>query len=115
MEIPKEWLTEAGVAEFRPAPSQRAFRCDGEHRLIALSDIDAPPRRSDRPLDANGFERSRMVRILQGMRKNDPLPPIVLEQCDVGPRAYRLRDGVHRYHASLTLGFSQVPAELVFY
>jgi ParB-like chromosome segregation protein Spo0J len=115
MRIPVEWMTEAGVLNFRPDPLQDAFRCDQAHQLVPLADIDAPPRRSDRPLDGNGFERSRMVRILKGIRENDSLPPIVIEQCDVGQRAYRLRDGVHRYHASLMLGFSRVPAELVFY
>jgi ParB-like nuclease domain len=115
MRIPVEWMAEAGVLNFRSDPPQDAFRCDQAHQLVPLADIDAPPRRSDCPLDGNGFDRSRMVSILKGIQENDSLPPIVVERCDVGQRAYRLREGVHRYHASLTLGFSQVPAEFVLY
>jgi hypothetical protein len=101
------------VQDFRPAPSQRAFRCDGGHKLIALDDIEMPLRRSGYPLDANGFRHDRMVRLLIGIRDNVSLPAIYIEAADPGQRPYRVREGVHRYHASLALGFSHVPAEIV--
>jgi hypothetical protein len=49
------------------------------------------------------------------MRDNVSLPAIVIERADPGQRPYRVRERVHRYHASLTLGFSHVPAEIVEY
>jgi ParB-like chromosome segregation protein Spo0J len=113
MIIPDEWITEAGVQNFRPAPSQRGFRCDAQHELIALSDIEVPLRFDGYPLDANGFDHTRMVRLLAGIRDGVALPPINVELGDPGQRKYRVRCGVHRYHASQTLGFSHVPAEVV--
>jgi hypothetical protein len=77
MRIPVEWMAEAGVQGFRPPPAQRGFRCDDEHQLVALCDIERPTRRSDYPLDANGFRRERMLRILAGIRDNFRFPPSV--------------------------------------
>ena len=113
MIIPAEWMAEASVQDFRPAPAQRAFRCDTDHKLVALADIEVPLRKSDYPLDANGFHRERMVRLLIGIRANISLPPIHIEKADPGQRPYRVHCGAHRYHASLTLGFSHVPAQIV--
>lgn len=113
MIIPNDWKAEAGVQNFRPAPSQRGFRCDDPHELIALADIEPPLRFSSRPLSANGFDHDRMVRLLSGVRDGVSLPAIYIEVADPGQRRYRVRAGVHRYHASLALGFSHVPAEIV--
>src|SRR6185437_9938469 len=105
MIIPDDWLAEAGAQNFRPAAARRGFRCDDQHQLVALADIEKPIRRSDYPLDANGFQRDRMLRILAGIRDNVSLPAVFIERADPGQRSYRVRCGVHRYHASLTLGF----------
>jgi len=113
MLIPDDWKAEAGVQNFRLSPLQRGFRCDGAHDLIALADIEPPLRFSDRPLSANGFDHDRMVRLLSGIRDGVSLPAIFIERGDPGQRRYRVREGVHRYHASLALGFSHVPAEIV--
>ena len=94
-------------------PAQDAYRCDDPHKCIALADIEVPLRRSGYPLDANGFRHDRMVRLLIGIRDNVSLPAIFVESADPGQRRYRVRGGVHRYHASLALGFSQVPGEIV--
>ena len=113
MIIPAEWMAEASVQNFLPAPTKRGFRCDAEHKLIALADIEVPLRFSDYPLDANGFCHDRMVRLLIGIRDNVSLPAICIERPDPGQRMYRVRCGVHRYHASLTLRFSHVPAVVI--
>ena len=54
-----------------------------------------------------------MVLILTGIRDDVSLPAIFIERAGPGQRSYRVRCGVHRYHASLALGFSHVPAEVV--
>jgi hypothetical protein len=113
MVIPAEWIAEAGVENFRPAPAQRGFRCHAPHELIALADIEVPLRNSGYPLDANGFDHKRMVHILTGIRDGVSLPAIYIERANPGQRPYRVRGGVHRYHASLMLRFSHVPAEIV--
>jgi hypothetical protein len=70
-------------------------------------------RGSGYPLDANGFRHDRMVRVLAGIQDNVSLPAIYIERADPDQRPYRVREGVHRYHASLALGFSSVPAEII--
>ena len=112
MIILTEWLVEAGVQNYRPARS--GFRCDAPHRMIALAAIEVPLRFSSHPLDANGFSHDRMVRLLVGIRDDVPLPAIcIFENADLGPRRFRVQCGVHRYHASLTLGFTHIPAEII--
>jgi hypothetical protein len=112
MQIPPEWLAEVGLQHFKPGLRQ-AFRCDEPHDCIALAEIEVPKRFPGYTLDANGFRRDRMLRILVGIRDNHSIPRIHVERADPGQRMYRVRCGVHRYHASLTLGFSHVPAEIV--
>jgi hypothetical protein len=109
MQIPAEWLAEAGMQSFTPGRS--SFLCDQPHVLIPLADIEQPVRIV--PLDANGFARDRLLRILVGIRDDHFIPPIDVEIADPGQRPYRLRGGVHRYCASLGLGFSHVPADIV--
>jgi hypothetical protein len=112
MQIPADWLAEAGVQNF--APPQLSFRCDAPDAApVPLADIEPPLRFDSCPLDANGFDHKRMVRLLVGIRDDVALPPIYIEIADPGQRKYRVRAGVHRYHASLALRFSHVPAEIV--
>jgi hypothetical protein len=109
MQIPPEWLTEAGLQNF--VAIQPSFRCTAPHVLIALADIERVVRTV--ALDANGFCRKRMMRILVGIRDDDAIPPIYVEKADPDQRPYRLREGVHRLYASITLGFSHAPAEII--
>jgi hypothetical protein len=111
MIIPAAWIAEAGLEDFKP--TRRAFRCVGSHEYIALADIEVPQRNSDCPLDGNGFEHDRMVRLLIGLRDNVPLPAVYIERGDPHQPPYRIREGVHRYHASLALGFTHIPAEIL--
>lgn len=112
MIIPPAWLAEAGMQNFRP--TRPGFRCDDpDHRLVALTEIEPPSRFSDYPLSANGFDHDRMVRLLTGIRDDVALPHILIEGADAGGRPYRVHHGVHRYHASRTLGFSHVPAKVI--
>jgi len=120
MIIPATWLVEAGVQNFRPALTQCAFRCDTANELIALADIEVPLRRTGYPRDANGnpfgengFDHDRMVRLLTGISDCVSLPAIHVEIAGPGERRYWVRGGMHRYHASRTLGFTHIPAEIV--
>jgi hypothetical protein len=108
MDIPPEWLREAGVLNF--ATTSPAFRCTAPHVLIPLEEIEPVVRTV--PLDANGFQRDRLMRILVGICDGCALPPIPVERIEHGPYRYRLRNGTHRFYASRALGFSRVPAEI---
>jgi hypothetical protein len=109
MEIPLEWLAEAGLQNFKPARS--AIQCAAPHKLIALAEIEPFVRLV--PIDANGFRRSKMMPVLEMIRDDRPSrdPLQVIRQR--GEWLYRLHDGVHRFYASRTLGFTHVPAEII--
>jgi hypothetical protein len=109
--IPPDWIIEAGLQDFKPA--RKGFRCDQEHELVALADIEPPKRNLGVTLDQNGFGRDRMMKILLGIRDNNSIPPIDIERADPGQRQFRLRAGFHRYYASVATGFTHVPAQLV--
>lgn len=85
--VPAEWIGLAGLQGFKPATS--AFRCDVLHELMAIADIERPKRKDGYTLDANGFRRERMMRVLTGIRAGDALPPIEVEISDPGQRPYR--------------------------
>ena len=106
MEIPPAWLVEAGLQNF--VTSSTSYRCTAPHDLIPLTDIERVVR--IRPLDADGFCHERMIRVLIGIRV---VPPVPVEAIQLGQRRmYRLRDGTHRFYASLTLGFSHLPCDI---
>jgi hypothetical protein len=109
--IPPEWIAAAGLKDFVPAAS--AFRCDLPHQLMAISIIEPPMRNEGVTLDANGFNRERMLTILNGIRANDALPPIDVETADPSQRPYRLRGGFHRFYASMACGFTHIPVDVV--
>jgi hypothetical protein len=79
-----------------PLPKRMAFRCDDEHKLIAIADIEAPPPK----------ERVRVLRILEAIRDNTHLRPILLKY---------LVNGEHRYWCSRAVGFDLVPATIIEY
>jgi hypothetical protein len=63
MQMPPEWLAEAGLQDF--VAKQRSYRCTAPRVLIPLNQIEKVVR--SRPLDANGFRREGMMRVLAGI------------------------------------------------
>lgn len=110
-EVPDEWLVEAGVKDFKPDNS--SFRCDDPHTLIAISDIQPHKRSPSVVLSANGFDHDRMMRILTGIKRGESLPAIFVQEADPGAWKYALREGFHRFYASVAFGFSQIPGEVI--
>ena len=110
-DIPLEWIFEAGLQHFRP--STRGYRCDAEHEMIAISDIEPCQRLENVTLDANGFDRKRMMRILLGVRDGEQIPPIMIWPAESGPWRFELRDGFHRFYAARTLHFSHIPTDII--
>jgi hypothetical protein len=109
MEIPAEWLAEAGLQNFEPGRS--AIRCAVPHELIALDETEPFVRLV--PIDANGFRRSKMMPVLEMIRDDRPCEKPIYVARQAGQWPYFLRDGVHRYYASRRLGFTYVPAEVI--
>jgi len=109
MEIPPEWLAEVGLQNFKPV--QSSIRCAIPHALIALDQIQRFVR--EIPIDTNGFRRIKMIPVLERIRDDVPFSEPIYVARQAGQWPYFLRDGVHRYYASLTLGFTHVPAEVI--
>jgi len=113
-EIPDDWWAEAGMARFtrvrksyRPAASE--LHLGFPVTLVAVAAIK--PLHRAVSLDFGGFERARMVRILQGFVADDAIEPIKL--CPQGAASYthRLYDGLHRFHAAVAADFKRGETE----
>jgi hypothetical protein len=115
-EIPDEWLAEAGMTGFRPpAPTYRST--DPGVRAIPLRDIEPPFRSPESPLDFRGFDQARMLRILSGFVDGDDIEPVPLMELPQpefpkAPFGYRVKDGFHRFYASVAAGFECLPGKL---
>jgi len=93
----------AGLAEFHPRSV--SFRCeDPQALLVPLSDIQGPNRTS--------IAEERAHSILTAISQDIPLPPVEVHEPPsqtAGNHRYGLRNGFHRYHIALALGFSHIP------
>jgi hypothetical protein len=109
-EIPDPWWIEAGMPGFTRRGS--AYRSSATDVLV-LDDIE-PPFRTKR-LDAHGFVHDRLVSILKGFVADAELPPVdllvlpPLGDISAAPFKYRVLAGVHRFYASIAVGFEFVP------
>jgi len=75
----------------------------------------SPQRFPIAPKDWHGFERARLVSLLKGIATGaelDPVQLLELPQHDVWrmPYQYRVRDGFHRFYASIAAGFESLPS-----
>jgi hypothetical protein len=116
-EIPDEWWLAAGMQEF--APSRPAYRSTLGSRLVPLREIEPPLVEAARPRDWCGFDRGRMLRILDGFMTGAemrPVPLLELPFADLPSHkayAYRALDGYHRFYASIAAGFEFLPASVI--
>jgi hypothetical protein len=121
-EIPDEWWIEAGMAGF--TPSARGFRSAAGSTLIPLRDIEPPYRNSTAPKDWRGFDRTRLISVLAGIATGAEVAPVPVlgmpqpaEPSDPSlswivprsPFSHRVKDGYHRFYASVAAGFECLP------
>jgi len=112
-EIADGWLTEAGFAA--SATVSRHYRAPSNVAFEAVPLADIEPIRRQVELDGNGFCRRRLVQILKGLAADAELPPIQVHPLPCGPFKYGLRDGFHRFYASLAAGYLSIPAIILPY
>jgi hypothetical protein len=116
LEIPDDWIIPSGINNF--APTERAYRSTPEAMLVALSQVIPAMREPSVPKDWRGFERERLLALLRRIvagEQIDPVPLIQLpEPCPILPLPYRysIRNGFHRFYASVIAGFSHLPASI---
>jgi hypothetical protein len=116
LEIPDDWLAEAGAIGF--VPTTRAYRSSSDAVLVPLTDIEPPYRVLKVAKDWRGFDRSRFISVLKGIvtaAEIEPVPLLELPTCEFGPNTYRfrVRDGFHRFYASMVAGFECLTATIV--
>jgi hypothetical protein len=113
-EIPDAWLTEAGANGF--TPSRAAFRSGPSAVDVLLTAVEPPPRLIGYPLSWRGLDQARFVRVLRGMVADAeieavPVMPMPFVDLVRSPYEFRIRDGVHRFYASVAMGFSHLPVD----
>jgi hypothetical protein len=113
-EVPDGWLAEARLCGFIPAST--AYKSSVENGslevcTVPISSVLAPINRGAR---LGGLDKARLMPLLVGMRENVEIPPVKVHR-RLADSIWELRDGYHRYVASVVLGFSSLPVLIVPY
>ena len=79
--------------------------------IVPLNEVRRPNRAVVK--DFGGFDRARLISVLSGITTMQALPPVDMEFADSGPFHYSLRDGFHRFYASVAAGFTHIPTRIL--
>ena len=110
-EIPDSWLLAAGVSNF--VPKESAFVAtsnpDWPTVLLPVSDIQAPKR----DVGVVGLHEDRTKSLLRAFLEGTPVAPLEVHECpgQIAGR-FSVRDGYHRYFASIAVGFTMLPVSI---
>jgi hypothetical protein len=115
-DISDAWLKEAGFNGVWPATA--SFKSSPGAALIPLTEIEPVARFKTTPKDGGGFDRDRLVKILRRIISEAEIDPVFvmkLPYLDLSPSPYRytVKDGYHRFYASIAGRFSELPAIIV--
>jgi hypothetical protein len=117
-ELPDDWLVAAGFDSFE-TPTAQCYRSTDDAVPVLLRTIEPPYRLRTVPKDWRGFDRARLIDVLKGIVAGAEIKPVPLIELPAGdflapaPYRYRVRDGVHRFYASVAAGFECLPATIV--
>jgi len=106
-EIPDGWLLRCGLSVRRPAGDH--FRSDFAETVVDIREVTSPVRNPG----VIWFHEDQMLLILTGIALSQNIPPIEVDQPTNGPLPYRVRNGLHRYYASVAVGFPQIPVKVL--
>jgi hypothetical protein len=114
-EIPDEWWAAAGMKGFTATAG--AYRSIPGAIEVQLRVIEPPYRNSSVPKDCHGFDRLRLISILGAIAAGEKMKPVPLLKLPVSdlhpaPYGYRVRDGFHRFYASIAAGFECLPVQI---
>lgn len=119
VELPDEWLDEAGMAGFVRKGSMYSVDtngCQGKQICEIRIDDVAPVCRAQGVAIFNndketGFTaRQRVISIFRGFLSGAMLPPVEIVPLAGDGHKYKLVAGVHRFYCSLAVGFTSVPS-----
>jgi hypothetical protein len=80
-------------------------------KILDIREISSPVRAPG----VTWFHEENMLPILKGIASSESIPPIQVDCPPQGPLPYRVRDGFHRFYASVLLGFRKIPVKVVEY
>jgi hypothetical protein len=112
-DLPDEWWLEAGMETF--TKTSQSYVSQGAATTVPLVRIEPPYRLCSVPKDWSGFDKERLVNVLRGIAMGADLPPVPLAVLPAGddltpaPYTYRVRDGFHRFFASIAAGYVSLP------
>jgi hypothetical protein len=115
-EIPDDWLIKADAVGFKPTTT--AYRSTSKAMLVPLVAVEPPYRVLTVVKDWRGFDRGRFISVLKGIvtaAEIEPVPLLQLPVFEFAPNTYRfrVRDGFHRFYASIVAGFERLPAVII--
>jgi hypothetical protein len=112
-DLDDEWWAEAGMEGF--VPTRQSYRTDQDATEVSIVDIG--PVGTVRQLHRIFREspdgvpaRDRALKILQGFRRGEAIPPVEVTEGDEGyGHKFKLTNGTHRLYLSIAAGFTHVP------
>lgn len=110
-EIPDDWWSFAEMGSFSAKGGGfYPYRECGDAQnidVVLLSDIEPPTRSSGVP----PFKKYKMVPVLLGFLSPEcALPPVEVNALPPSERyRFRVRNGYHRYYASVAVGYTKLP------
>ena len=109
--VPREWIVAAQMEGF--APSEQIFAAVEDDRFpvsVVSVGLVQPPTRNPGVI---GLDRERSISILNAFRMRTALPAIEVDEApNLGHYRYRVRDGYHRFHLAVAVGYSKLPVSV---
>ena len=106
-EIPDVWLVRSGLIGASLAADH--FVSDEAETVLDIRQVKSPARGRG----VRWFDEGRMLKILAAFVSDQSLPPVDVDRPPQGRLPYRVRDGFHRYYASIAAGFSELPVRIL--
>jgi len=109
-EIPDEWWTFAEMAGFTPGGGGYYLtQANTDWEVVPIGEVEPPMREIGVP----PFKKYKMVPVLFAFQSPEcALPPVEVYAALEGPYRFKVRNGYHRYYASIAVGFSKLPVKI---
>lgn len=112
--LPTEWWIEAGMDLFQPGEELSYARtAHPPSKLYPVRAIEPPHMGQRLRRGHGGFTHDRMVNVLREIARGREIRPIEMIEGASDEYSYRVKDGAHRFHASVVAGFPLIPAIIV--
>jgi|SRR6185437_7482243 len=106
--IPDDWWTLCDCDMFQRKTDFYVYprELDLHTDIVAIEEVEPP----NRDAGTEPFKKHRLVPVLLGLQSQEGVvPPVEVLAQDGGRYRYRVRNGFHRFYASVALGFPKLP------